>query len=234
MHNKKIKILIAESQELILLGLCKFVENHDSLHTVAITNSLSTVLDLAIVNKPDVILLDLLLNDSDCIEYIPHILNACPQSKILALSNNNDDLAHLDVLRSGVAGIFYKQQSTVLLFKAIKAITIGELWVDRTVTQMLVQSHVNQPINTHSTQTSQLSKRECNIACLASKGLSSKKIAEQLFISDKTVRNNLSTIYGKLAIGSQVELCINLKSFSFCLLDDRSLNRDKCPWNDIK
>lgn len=234
-NNKIIRILIIESQELILLGLHKFIAEHPSLNIIGATNRLDIAFDMAIKNKPDVVLFDLLLNNGKCIEDITHILKACPQIKILALSCNNDDLIHLDVLRSGVAGIFSKYQRAELLFKAINVVAMGEVWFDNHIAKLLCQSQLNQApltanINNIKTQQSCLSERECNVACLASKGLPAKEIGKQLFISEKTVRNNLTAVYGKLAVNSQVELCIKIEQLSFCQLPDQSRDRDRCPY----
>jgi DNA-binding NarL/FixJ family response regulator len=234
-NNKIIRILVAESQELVLLGLCKVIEDHPSLNVTAVTDKPDVALDLVLVNKPDVILFDLSMNNGESIQYITHLLNACPQSRILALSNNNNDQAHLDALRSGVAGIFYKQQSAALLLKAIHIIASGEVWFDSQITKLICQAQASPSLssvnsNDAKTQKQRLTERECNVACLASKGLSAKKIGEQLFISEKTVRNNLTLVYDKLAIGNQVELCIKIEQLNFCQLPDQSRNRDKCPY----
>ncbi len=235
LENKIIKILIAESQELILLGLCKLMEDHHSLNIVGTTDNPDVAFDIAIRHKPDVILFDLLLNNSNCIEYIPYILKACPQSKILALSNNNDDeLTHLDALRAGVSGIFFKHQRTELLYKAINFVSIGEVWFDNHLTKLLCQSQVNQPllaINIADDKIQQpcLTDRECHIACLTSKGLSAKKVGEHLFISEKTVRNQLTMVYEKLAVNGQVDLCLKAPELNFCLLPNQSRDRDNCP-----
>lgn len=235
-ENKIIKILIAESQELILLGLCKLIEDHHSLHIVGTTDNPDVAFDIAIRCKPDVILFDLSLNNGDCAEYIPYLLKACPQSKILALSCNNNDneLTHLEALRSGVAGIFSKHQRTELLFKAINFVAIGEVWFDSQITKLLCQSQVSQPlmainINDAKIQQQCLTDRECHIACLTSKGLSAKKVGEHLFISEKTVRNQLTAVYEKLDVSGQVDLCLKSPELSYCLLPNQSRDRDKCP-----
>jgi DNA-binding CsgD family transcriptional regulator len=74
-----------------------------------------------------------------------------------------------------------------------------------------------------------LTNGECNVACLASKGLSAKQIGERMFVSEKTVRNQLTSVYEKLGVKSQVELCLELPQLSFCKLPDQSRDRDNCP-----
>ena len=232
--NKKIRLFIIESQEIIRLGLCKFAENQPSLDVVALTDNLNDAFELVIINKPDVILLDLLLINNDSIEFVPKILTACPTSSILAFSCNQDTQSHLDVLRSGVVGIFSKHHSIELLLKAIHAVAVGEVWFDKRITKLLHQAQTNQiPITADTDyankQQQSMTERECNIACLAAQGLPAKKIGEQLFISDKTVRNRLTVIYEKFDVTNQVELCIKLNQLSCRSSADQPRNPENCP-----
>ncbi len=230
-----IRLLIVESHEIIRLGLRTLIENQPLLHMVAETDCFDAALNLTAQHAPDVILLDLLLSDGNCTEHIPKLLDACPQSKILIFSSTNEEQEQLHVLRLGAAGIIAKHQSTGLLLKAIHAINTNQVWFDKNITKLLWQTHANYqlPETTHSdaaeTQNYQLTVRECRIACLASKGWSAKKIGEQLFISEKTVRNQLTAVYEKLEVSGQVELCLKAPQLSFCKLPNQPCNRDKCP-----
>jgi DNA-binding NarL/FixJ family response regulator len=234
-QNRKIRILVAESNELIRMGLRSLFENHPSLQLVAESDSLDGLFELAVKNKPDMILLDLFLSNGNCIEHIPRLLQASPQNRVLAFSSNQDEQTHLDALRSGVAGIFAKHQSTELLLKAIFAVNAGQVWFDGQTAKLLWQTQViSQPTSTTSTGTAKnhqqcLSARECSVACLASKGLSARKIGEQLFISEKTVRNQLTVVYEKLGVKGQIELCLESPRLNFCKLPDQSYDRDNCP-----
>ncbi len=78
--------------------------------------------------------------------------------------------------------------------------------------------------------TTRLTSRECSVACLAINGLPAKKIASQLGISEKTVRNQLTIIYEKLQVVNQVELCLKAPQFDFCRLNNTPYDRDNCPY----
>lgn len=230
----KIRILVAEQHELIRMGLRLLFDNHPSVCMVAESDNLEEILGLAIKHSPDIILLDLLLNDGQCIEHIPQLLRVCPQSKVLVFSSNNDEQTHLDALRSGAAGIFAKHQSTELLLKAIHAVNAGQVWFDGHITKLLWQTQVSQPKSTIETDSAKnyqqcLTTRECSVACLASKGFSAKKIGEQLFVSEKTIRNQLTAVYEKLGVKSQIELCLESPRLNFCKFPDQPYDRDKCP-----
>jgi DNA-binding NarL/FixJ family response regulator len=235
-QNRIIRILVAESNKLIRLGLRSLIENQPSLTIVAESNCLDDVFSLAAIHKPNVILLDLLLNDGNCIEHIPQLLHICPQSRILAFSCNNEEQTQLDVLRFGAAGIIAKNQSTELLLKAIHTVNAGHFWFDRHLVNLLWQTQVNHhqvspSINNDVAKIhlNCLTVRETSVACLSSQGQSAKKIGEQLFISEKTVRNLLTSIYDKLGVEGQIDLCMKATQFGFCDLLGRPCNRDKCP-----
>jgi DNA-binding NarL/FixJ family response regulator len=221
MQKKVIRVLIIESHEIIRLGLRAFVESQPLLEIVEETDCFEDALNLIPQHKPDVILLDLLVINGNCSEHINHLLNICLQSKILIYSNANQEQDHLYLLGLGISGIIAKHQTTELLLKAIHAVNGGQVWFNKELTKLLWQTQIATPSSSHidATQTAQqcLSKHESNIACLASKGLSAKIIAEQLFISEKTVRNKLTIIYQKLGINGQVDLCMKASQLGFNL-----------------
>ncbi len=217
----KIRILIAESFELVRIGLRCLFEKHSTIRLVAETSSIEDLIDLAIQHKPDVILVDLQLNNGDCVEQIPRLLQACPQSKILAFSHHNSERTYLQTFRSGAVGIISKQHSSDLLLKAIYAIHAGQLWFDRNVTKLLWQAQFNAgllaeiPADGQTSIQPKLSDSERHVAYLACKGLSAKEISLQLFVSEKTVRNQLSVIYKKMGVKKQIELCLKAPEFNY-------------------
>lgn len=214
-----INIMVAESCEVTRLGLLALFSPHNNLRIIAETDSYAATLTSITHYCPNIVLIDPLLNDGDCLEQIPDLLLACPTTKILLFTGHNDSKTYLHALRLGVAGIVFKQQSATLLLKAIRTVYQGQLWFDRSLTQMFLQSQSTQQQAANNENpivlSNNLSNREREIAQLACKGLSAKKIGAQLFISEKTVRNNLTTIYEKLEVSGQIELCLLANQFDF-------------------
>jgi len=138
--RSEICIVVAESFELIRLGLRSLFKNNTSVRLVAETNCIEDILGLAVQHRPDVVLIDLQLNNGDCTGYIAKLLSACPQSKVLALSHNNCEQTFLQTFRSGAAGIIGKHHSSELLLKAIYVVHAGQVWFDRHVTKLLWQA----------------------------------------------------------------------------------------------
>lgn len=230
--------MIAEGSELIRMGLKALVENSPTLMLVAETHCFKQPMPLIEATRPDVILLDVLLNNGQCLQHIPQLLKTFPKTKVLAFSGDLDDNLHLTAFQSGAMGIVTKYQGTELILKAIHAIHAGEVWFDRQITKLLRQAHgVDEPKTDHTSAEPArycLTNRECSIACLASKGLSAKKIGEHLYISEKTVRNQLTTVYDKLSVSSQVELCLKTSDIGYCKLPNQQYDWDNCPEKVIK
>ena len=210
----KIRILVAESFELVRMGLRSLFENHAAIYLVAETNCIDDLYNLVVQHKPDVILVDLQLNNGNCIAHISQLLDACPQSKVLAFSDRTNEHIHLQTFRSGAMGIISKHHSSELLLKAIYAIYAGQIWFDRHITKLLWQAQFNPNLSPEiqadvgiSHQPS-LTNGERHIAYLACKGLSAKEISLQLSVTEKTVRNQLSMIYKKIGVKKQIELCL--------------------------
>lgn len=207
------RIIVAESHEIIRIGLRTLISNQPTLHLLAETETIDELFMLIDKHKPDVILLDLALDNVSYLNHIPALIQACPQSRVLAYSSNIDEETHIQVLRLGAAGIVAKDHSSDLLIKAIHAVNEGQVWFDRQITKLLWQSNLDSPIVCYETNADQfllskLTKRELSVARLASQGASAKRIAEELSISEKTVRNKLTLIYEKLEVDGQIDLCL--------------------------
>ena len=219
----EVSILVAESFDLVRLGLRSLFKNHTSVRLVAETNCIEDILGLAVQHRPNVVLIDLQLNNGDCAGYIAKLLTACPQSKVLALSYNNCEQTFLQIFRSGASGIIGKHHSSELLLKAIYVVHAGQVWFDRHVTKLLWQAQfdgdqvqeMSSGVDSKELDQLKLSESERRVAYLACKGLSAKEISVQLFIAEKTVRNQLSIIYKKIGVKKQVELCLKAPLYNY-------------------
>ncbi|MGZ4981828.1 MAG: LuxR C-terminal-related transcriptional regulator [Methylobacter sp.] len=209
--NPAIRLLLADDHELIRIGVKTLFQSEPNLQLVGETDNFDDARQLARQFSPDVILLDLQLKEGLVTERIPEQLSACPACKILMFTTYPDRDMHLLALRLGAIGIFLKNQPAPLLVKAINSIHSGQVWVDNSLASGLLQSYKQDTSKAGATEASLESlftSRELSIAHLATQGLPAKKIAAQLFISEKTVRNHLVVIYSKLGVASQVELVL--------------------------
>ncbi len=214
MTTAGIRILVAESYDLIRMGLRSLFEKDTTISLVAETNCIEDLLILASQHKPDVILIDLQLNNGNCSKHIARLQTICPGSKVLAFSHHNNESDYQQTCRLGVAGVISKQHTCKLLLKAIHAVYTGQVWHDQSIAACAAQTprDSNFPIKMHTdfilVHQAKLSDSERRIAYLACKGLSAKEISRHVFVTQKTVRNQLSIIYKKIGVKKQIELCI--------------------------
>lgn len=208
-----IRICLADNHELIRLGITTLLSAQDDIELVGDVCSFHELICLSKQTKPDIIVVELHLKDGDLTLNISELLNYCPS--VLILTACKDREKHLHALRLGAKGIVLKDHCVEITMKAIRSVCAGEVWIDHSITLDLwrnfiltdaIKSPVNYIADKFGFDQSSLTPREFEIARLLACGLSAKKIANKLFISDKTVRNHVTVIYSKLGVSSQVEL----------------------------
>ena len=207
--ERTIRILIAEDHDLVRLGLSTLFEQDRELELVGESAHFSETLTLVETLAPDVLLLDLALEDGSIVDRIPELLRRAVKLKILVFTASLDRETHRLALQMGAMGIFTKNTPNSLLLKAIRRVHTGEIWADRHTTAAFFnhfQSAAQSPPAT--SKRNALTARECQIAQLAAQGVPAKKIAARIGISDKTVRNQLVNVYSKLGVSGLVELAL--------------------------
>lgn len=208
-NGNPIRVFLAEDHELMRMGVRLVFRDTEGFELVGeaanFTETLASVRRLA----PDVVLLDLSLHEGDILHRIPELLTSPPAPKVLVFSDSSNSDTHLNALRLGAVGIFSKGQSAESLLKAVKLVRQGELWINRQIAAtMFYDFHRanHPPAVSDMRDKSSLTARERDIAKLAAKGFPAKRVAQQLGISAKTVRNQLVAVYSKLDVANQLEL----------------------------
>lgn len=200
----QIKILVAESVDLIRMGLRSLFQKQPSICLVAETNTLENLSVLMAHHKPDIALIDLALSDVKNYKKIEQLLDNNPDSTLLFLTQHNDDIMLQKLHQSGAAGVIFKYYSCKLLLKAIHTIYSGQSWFDSQanfIEHLDSNNFLSESPAAHIASTRlTLSPRERHIAHLACKGLSAKEIGNQLLLTEKTIRNQLSLIYQKIGV----------------------------------
>ena len=203
--------MIVDDHAVIRTGLRMLIEQDPLLSVVAMAGSPTEALPLAEAEKPDIIVLDLMLGEEDGLQFLPDLCRRCPSSRVLVLTGVQTPESHRQAIRRGAMGIVLKQQAAELLIKAIKKVHEGEVWIDRSMIGSVlneVRNERREEENPEQKQISTLTPREREVIALVSEGLKNKAIGERLFISDTTVTHHLSSIYSKLGVSDRLELVI--------------------------
>jgi DNA-binding NarL/FixJ family response regulator len=210
MGTSSIKVVIVDDHPIVREGVRMIMENDDGIRLVGEAGSVAEALQVIGSELPDVTLLDLNLGTDSSLDRLAEMVLAAGKGKILILTGVVDSRTNHVAAENGAYGVVLKNQAAKDLLGAIRKVHSGEKWFDRTLTSKLLDdlqkknkdaSEVQQLLNT-------LTSRELEIVELIAEGLVNKDVGQRLAISEKTVRNHLTTVYSKLRINGRLELAI--------------------------
>jgi DNA-binding NarL/FixJ family response regulator len=208
---KAIRILLIDDHRLFLAGIRSVIEKEPGLTVIGEALNRTQAID-AICNQPEIILLDLDLGNENSLDFLPELIQASSGARILVVTGFSDPELHLRALRLGAMGVLLKGEPPEILFKAIRKVHAGELWINRsmvaTVMTNLLGEAETKKADPEAKKIASLTPRELEVITLIGKGLKNKQIGDRLFISEKTVRHYLTSIFGKLAVKDRLELLI--------------------------
>jgi len=216
--DSKIRIVIVEDHRLFREGLRLILNGEKSFEIVGeATNGLQAI-DVISDLKPDVVLLDIKMPELSGIEVIPIVKNKSPETKMLMLTASEDEANILQSLKAGAKGYLSKNASTSVLFKAIKVVHRGELWVERKLVANLFHESITADSGREYRQKNtkkNLTPREQEVLCLLTTGCTNKEIANELFISEKTVKSHLNKIFKKLNVSRRLDAILSAIKLGF-------------------
>jgi two-component system, NarL family, nitrate/nitrite response regulator NarL len=202
--NDPIRILLVDDHAVVRSGLRLLIEGGPGMAVVAEASNRADALAAARLEKPDLVLLDLDLGGESGLALIPELLDASERTRVLILTGVSDVETQRQAVKLGAAGIVLKTQPAELILKAIGRVHEGEFWLDRVTTASLITELVRQKADPETVKTA----REREIIALVGEGLKNEQVAERLFLSSKTVRNHLTSIFDKLDVHDRLELTI--------------------------
>jgi len=205
-----IRILLVDDHRVMRLGLRLLIENQPGLTVVGEASGRTDALEVAEREQPDIILLDLTLPGTDGIDLIPELLALAEKARILILTGVVEPEAHTRAMRLGAMGVVLKEKAPEVLIKAIEKVNEGEIWLDRAMVANVFSERLRareaQRHDPEAAKVATLTGRERQVVALVGEGLRNKQVADRLFISEGTVRNHLTTVFGKLEVSDRFEL----------------------------
>ena len=196
------RILLVDDHEMVRLGLKSYFDLQDDVEVVGEAANGSQGIDLALELRPDVIVMDIVMPEMNGIEATLAILKEWPEAKILILTSYLDNEKIYPVLDAGAHGYMLKTSSAEEILRAVKKVAKGEFAIETEVSKK-VEYHRNH-IELHE----DLTARERDILGLLAKGYENLRIADELFISLKTVKTHVSNILSKLEVSDRTQAVV--------------------------
>jgi NarL family two-component system response regulator LiaR len=206
----KIKILLAEDHVVVREGTRELIQHEDDMEVVGEAGDGEEAVRLAEQTKPHVVIMDITMPKLNGIEATKLIKAKMPSIAILILSAYDNDQYVTALLEAGAAGYLLKNIRGRELIDAIRAVHAGESVLHpRIARKVLNRLAMTGPKPEGEPASDILSERELEVLRLAAKGLSNRDIAEQLFLSTRTVQAHLGNIFNKLDVGSRTEAILH-------------------------
>ncbi|AST96413.1 MULTISPECIES: response regulator [Shouchella] len=198
-----IQVLIVDDHETVRMGVSAFLSTQEDLHVAGEAANGEEGVKLALQLKPDVILMDLVMDGMDGIEATKQIKANWPQAKIVVVTSFVDSDKLRPVLEAGATSYVLKTSSAMQIAEAIRKTHNGESVLDAKVQgQMISAFTANVPLH------QALTKREMEILKLMSEGKTNQQISEELYITIKTVKTHVSHILAKLEVEDRTQAVI--------------------------
>ncbi len=200
-----LRILLVDDHEVVRLGLKTLLSNHPDFEVVAEAATADEAVAQTLRYRPDVVVMDIRLPGRNGIEATREIKAKAPQTKVIMLTSYAEDDLLFDAIAAGASGYVLKQIGSDELVKALETVGRGEALLDPAITQRVFERVRESTRQAARHAFADLTHQEMRILALIAEGKSNREIAEAIFLSEKTVRNYVSSILNKLNLSSRAE-----------------------------
>lgn len=207
--NGKISVLIADDHPLIRQGLKQILELENDIAVVAQAANGNDAVKYARDMKPDVVLMDINMPETNGLQAIKEIKQEKMACKVIVLTIHEDREYLFKTLQMGAEGYVLKDAEPAVLVQAIRNVHNGQSYIQPNMTRELVREFNRVTLHEkEKSDESSLTSREVEVLELIAEGMINKEIAKQLYISEKTVKNHVSNIFKKLNVSDRTQAAI--------------------------
>lgn len=197
-----IKVILVDDHEMVRLGLKGFLNLQPDIEVIGEAENGRAGVEMALERRPDVVVMDLVMPELDGVEATLQVLKDWPEAKILVLTSYLDNEKIYPVIEAGAKGYMLKTSNAAEILNAIKKVAKGQLAIETEVNQKLKDYKDEQHLH------DELTARERDILALLAKGYDNQTIADELFISLKTVKTHVSNILSKLDVTDRTQAVV--------------------------
>lgn len=199
-------VLLVDDHPLFLDGVRAALSGEADIEVVGEAHDRRAALERATALRPDVVLMDLNLPDGSGIDATREILAVAPGTRVLVITMSADDDAVVAAMRAGARGYVVKGAGRTDLLQAVRTVAGGGAVFSPAVAERLGAFFSGMAAQPGRELFPQLSEREREVLDLVARGHDNRRIARELFLSEKTVRNHVSTVLGKLGAADRAEV----------------------------
>lgn len=192
------RLLVVDDHEVVRQGLVAMLSRRPGFQVVAEAGTVAESIEMARKFQPDLVIMDVRLPDGSGIEACREIRAEFPQTRVVILTSYPDEEAVFSAIVAGASGYLLKQVRARDLVAALEAVGRGESLLDPAVTEKVLERVRRIAMGGANDDLAQLTSQEQKILLLVAEGKTNKEIAADVFLSDKTVKNYVSSILSKL------------------------------------
>ncbi|MEW6404979.1 MAG: response regulator transcription factor [Chloroflexota bacterium] len=203
---KKIRVLVVDDESVVREGIATILSLQSDIEVVGEAQDGAQAMLLARGNKPDVILLDMMMPKQDGLATIPQIMEALPDARILVLTSFAESDMVYQAIKSGALGYMLKDATRVQLLQAIHDVANGQASIQPSMALKVIHEieHPSEILYTADP----LTPRELETLRLIARGLSNQEIAGILFVHERTVAKYVSSILDKLHLANRTQAAL--------------------------
>jgi two-component system, NarL family, response regulator NreC len=204
--NSKIRVLIADDHAILRSGLRMLIDAQSDMTVVAEAQNGNEVLEIAKKTSPDIVILDVTMPERGGLHAIHEILKHGPQTRVLLLTMHEEVSYLRTALAAGASGYVLKKSVDADLLSAIRAVHRGRTYIDSELASELIGHALPERSRPGHKAGDVLSERELQVLKLVAEGFSSREIAQQIFVSVKTVETYRGRFAEKLGLTSRADI----------------------------
>jgi DNA-binding NarL/FixJ family response regulator len=202
-----IRLLLADDHALFRQGLKSLLEAEPDFKVMGEAKDGREALRHALEAHPDVILMDIQMPGLDGVQATQEILREWPQARVVMLTMYRQDGYVFEAVKTGAKGYLLKDLDAKELVEAIRQVASGEVLLDAEMAEQIIQDFKSKQESTPKTH-AELSEREVQILKLVAQGYTNLGIAQEMSLSEKTIRNRLSDIFQKLHLNNRTQAAL--------------------------
>jgi DNA-binding NarL/FixJ family response regulator len=213
-----ITVLLVDDHAMIRVGLRSILQMEPDIQVVGEAEDGESATRLAESLRPNVVVMDIHLPGIDGIEATRRVRLASPQSAVIVLTMHDTDEFLFSAIREGAVGYLLKSLPSVEVVRAVRAAAQGESLLDPAMARKLMDGFANlsrtkesatQVVEPARSRSNELTPRETDVLGRLVQGFSNREIAQQLFLSDKTIKQHVTKILRKLGVRSRSQAIIH-------------------------